>query len=248
MWDDEFPLNVSRGKVRGARVIHKFGAVASMSTNTTGTIWDVDDTLYPWSEFDTAGTITAATANASDNGKKVRVEGLDGDYKEVSEEFTLSSSGTVAGSQSFKRVFRAYLTTNSGTNVGDITFTKGSTTVLKITAGKGQTLMAIYTVPAGQTAFIKQIACSAEAGADATIDIVVRDCSTGLTRIQATFEVVGNGGPYINQFHYPLKVTEKIDIEFRATTRSNNGRYTATFDMILIQEAINVDNNDNPGG
>ena len=239
VWDEEFPLNVSRGKVRGASVIHKFGAVPSMATNTTGTIWDVDDTLYPWSAFDTAGVIVAAAVDVADNGNVIRVEGLDENYETVSEDFTVSSSGTVTGTVSFKRVFRAFITTDSGSNTADINFTKGGTTVLRIKAGKGQTLMAIYTVTAGCTAYIKQIACSAQAGADATVDVKVRN-TAGIERVQASFEVVGDGGPYTNQFYYPLKVPEKTDIEFRATTRSNNGRYTATFDLIIIREAVNV--------
>jgi len=238
VWDEEFPLNVSRGKVRGASVIHKFGAVPSMATNTTGTIWDVDDTLYPWSAFDTAGVIVAASVDVADNGNVIRVEGLDENYETVSEDFTVSSSGTVTGTVSFKRVFRAFITTDSGSNTADITFTKGGTTVLRIKAGKGQTLMAIYTVTAGCTAYIKQIACSAQAGADATVDVKVRN-TAGIERVQASFEVVGDGGPYINQFYYPLKVPEKTDIEFRATTRSNNGRYTATFDMLIVKESTN---------
>tara|TARA_Y100000592_G_scaffold4207_2_gene6109 strand:+ start:553 stop:1290 length:738 start_codon:yes stop_codon:yes gene_type:complete len=239
VWDEEFPLNVSRGKVRGASVIHKFGAVPSMATNTTGTIWDIDDTLYPWSAFNTAGVLVAAVVNVADNGHVIRVEGLDENYEEVSEDFTVSSSGTVTGTVSFKRVYRAYVTDNGGTNVGDITFTKGGTNVLRIKAGKGQTLMSVYTVTAGCSAYIKQIACSAQVGADATIDIIVRN-TAGIERVQASFEVTGAGGPYINQFYYPLSVPEKTDIEFRATTRSNNGRYTATFDMIIIREAVNV--------
>ena len=49
IWDEEFNLNVSRGKTRGASQIHKFGATPSQSTNTTATVWDKEDTLYPWS-------------------------------------------------------------------------------------------------------------------------------------------------------------------------------------------------------
>ena len=238
VWDEEFPLNVARGKVRGASIIHKFGAVPSMATNTTGTIWDIDDTPYPWSAFDTAGVLVAGIVDAADNAHVIRVEGLNENYETVSEDFTVSSSATVTGTVSFKRVYRAYITTDSGSNTADINFTKGGTPVLRIKAGKGQTLMAIYTVTAGCTAYIKQIACSAQAGADATIDVKVRNTS-GIERVQASFEVVGDGGPYINQFYYPLKVPEKTDIEFMATTRSNNGRYTATFDMIVIREPSN---------
>ena len=238
VWDEEFPLNVSRGKVRGASVVHKFGAVDSMATNTTGTIWDIDDTLYPWSAFNTAGVIVAGIVDVADNGHVIRVEGLDENYEVVSEDFTVSSAAITPGTVLFKRVYRAYVTDDAGTNAADITFTKDGTNVLRISAGKGQTLMAIYTVTAGCTAYIKQIACSAQAGADATVDVKVRNTS-GIERVQASFEVVGAGGPYINQFYYPLRVPEKTDIEFRATTRSNNGRYTATFDMIVIREPSN---------
>ncbi len=114
VWDEEFPLNVSRGKVRGARVVHKFGAVPSMATNTTGTIWDVDDTLYPWGAFDTAGVIVAGIVDASDNAHVVRVEGLDANYNEVSEDFTVSSAAITPGTVLFKRVFSTYITTDSG--------------------------------------------------------------------------------------------------------------------------------------
>ena len=132
VWDEDFKLNVARGKVRGAEAVHKFGAVPEMSINTTGTVWDKNDTVYPWSSFDSAGVLVAAQANASDNGKKVTVFGLDDDFNETSEAFTLSSSGTVTGSVSFRRVYRAYITEGAA-NVGTVTFTKGGVDVLLIT-------------------------------------------------------------------------------------------------------------------
>jgi len=65
--ENEF-LNIARGTVRGASSIHKFGAVPAMSQNATGTVWDVNDTLYPWTAFDTAGVLTIPAVNASDGG------------------------------------------------------------------------------------------------------------------------------------------------------------------------------------
>ncbi len=49
---------IANGQVFNTSFNHKFGAVPSMSQNTTGTIWDKNDTLYPWSAFDTPGTFT----------------------------------------------------------------------------------------------------------------------------------------------------------------------------------------------
>tara|TARA_B100001939_G_scaffold143952_1_gene124641 strand:+ start:842 stop:1579 length:738 start_codon:yes stop_codon:yes gene_type:complete len=240
VWDEDFKLNVSRGKVRGATAVHKFGAVPELSQNTTGTAWDKNDTVYPWSSFSSAGVIVAQTANASDDGKKVTVLGLDSDYNETSEVFTLSSSGTVTGSVNFIRVYRAFISEGDN-NVGTITFQKGGTDVLLITAGKGQTLMAIYTVPAGYTGYLYQGTASAESGADATGDMFVRYFGQSAFRIGHTFEVAGAGGEYNYQFTFPVQIPEKSDIDVRFSTRTNNGRYTASFDILLVQEVTIVE-------
>jgi hypothetical protein len=236
-WDENFKLNVARNKVRGASMLHKFGAVPEVAQSSTGTVWDKNTTLYPWSAFDTAGPITASIVNASDNGKQVLVLGLDADYKEVQEEFTLSSTATVVGTVSFKRVFRAFVTNGSANNVGDINFTKGGTDVLRITADKAQTLMAIYTVPAGKTGYLYKGVASAQAGADATGNMFIRYFGQQAFRIGHSFEVSG-GSQYNYEFSFPIQIPEKSDIDVRVTVRTNKGRYTAAFDLLLLDEKI----------
>jgi hypothetical protein len=237
-WDENFRLNVAREKVRGASMIHKFGAVPEVAQASTGTVWDKNTTIYPWSAFDTAGPITASIANASDNGKQVIVLGLDENYEEVEEIFTLSSTATVAGAISFKRVFRAFVTNGSDNNVGDINFTKGGTDVLRITAGKAQTLMAIYTVPAGKTGYLYKGVCSAQIGADATGNMFIRYFGQQAFRIGHSFEVSGSS-KYDYEFSFPIKIPEKSDIDVRVTVRTNKGRYTAAFDLLLLNEKVN---------
>ena len=237
IWDEEFDLNVARGKTRGASQIHKFGATPSQSINTTATVWDKGDTLYPWSAFDTAGVLVVAQVGANDNGKTLTVQGLDGDFNVVSEDFTLSSSGTVTGTQTFKRVYRGFLV--DGTNDGQINVSRGGTQVLRILAGAGQTLMAVYTVPAGYTGYLYHGNCSAQSGADATGFMYVRYNTVGTTfRVGHTFEVSGDGGPYDYKFSFPQELAEKTDIDVRLTTRSNNGRFTAAFDILLIKNEL----------
>lgn len=239
-WDENFELNVARGKVRGASAIHKFGAVPALSQNTTGTIWDKNDTLYPWNAFDTAGIITASVSNASDNGKQVIVMGLDNNYEEISETFTLSSSSTVSGTISFKRVFRAYLINGSTNNVGDINFTKSGSDVLRITATKSQTLMAIYTIPAGKTAYIYKGVATAQSSADGNGNMFIRYFGQQAFRVGHSFEVSGVGGQYDYKFPFPIRIPEKSDIDIRMTTRTNNGRYTAAFDILLLKENLDI--------
>lgn len=238
IWDEEFNLNVSRGKTRGASQIHKFGATPSQSINTTASIWDKGDTLYPWSAFDTPGVLVGAQVGADDNGKVVTIEGLDENFELISEEFILSSAGTVTGTKTFKRVYRGYVSSGAGTNVGQLNFSRGGTQVLRILAGAGQTLMAVYTVPAGYTGYLYQGVATAQSGADATGYMYVRYNSVAtIFRIGHTFEVAG-GGEYTYKFAFPQEMPEKTDIDVRLTTRSNNGRFTATFDILLIKNEL----------
>ena len=231
-----YGLGVAKGQFDDITHIHKFGAVPAMSQNTTGTIWDVNDTAYPWSAFDTAGTLSIPAVNASDNGKSVVLVGLDSDYLELSETVTVSSSGATTTTQSFKRIFRAYITNGSATNVGDIVIQKGGTTVATIKAGKAQTLMAVYTVPAGKTGYIIKGTCTCQAGADATGEMFVRYFGEDSFRVGHSFEVSGTGGEYTYDFGIPVKIPEKSDIDVRCSVRSNNARVTAAFDMILDED------------
>ena len=231
-----YGLGVAKGQFDDITHIHKFGAVPAMSQNQTGTIWDVDDTAYPWSAFATAGTLSIPAVNASDNGKSIVLVGLDNDYLELSETVTVSSSTATTTTQSFKRIFRAYVTNGSATNVGDIVVQKGGTTVATIKAGKAQTLMAIYTVPAGKTGYILKGVATCQAGADATGDMFIRYFGEDSFRVGHSFEVSGTGGEYLYDFGVPVKIPEKSDIDVRCSVRSNNARVTAAFDMILDED------------
>ena len=229
-------INIARGQVLNTSHIHKFGAVPAMSTNTTGTIWDVNDTVYPWATWATPGVLTIPAVNAADNGHKVIVYGLDQYYDMIEEEFTLSSSGTVTGTKTFSRVYRAYYYDNT-TNTGNINIQRSGTTVARITAGKAQTLMAVYTVPAGYTAYLTQGTTSIQYGGDATIDMFVRYYGQSSFRIGHSGEVAGTGMPYHYEFSVPIVIPEKSDIDVRTSVRSNNARVTAAFDIILIRDA-----------
>ena len=223
---------IARGLLRGSSSIHKFGAVPQMSINTTGTCWDKNDTLYPWSALTSASVLTAQAVNASDDGKILTIEGLDSNYEPQTDTITLSSSGTASTTKQFLRVYRGYISTGAN-NVGVIDVRIGATTVLYINIGLAQTLMLVYTVPAGKELLLLKGACTSQAGADASGFFYVRFFGQTAFRIQHTFEVSGSDG-YDYKFEVPFRVPEKTDIDFRLTTRSNNGRYTAAFDGVLV--------------
>jgi len=231
--NEEFLLQLARGHISNHSFNHKFGAVPAMSINTTGTVWDVNNTIYPWSVWDTAGTISVTTVNGSDNAKSITIQGLDANYNFQEEIIVMSSSNAVSSTKSFIRVNRAFLIDGTS-NVGDILVTKSNTTVLKITAGKAQTLMAVFTVPAKKTAYLTQGGCTIEKGGDATGNMFIRFFGQSSFRVGHSFEVQGEGGPYQYKFTVPLRIPEKSDIDIRATVRTRNSRVTAVFDLIII--------------
>jgi hypothetical protein len=223
--------------------IHKFGAVPSMSQNTNGTIWDENDTIYPWATIDANGVLTvsvvapnneASTSTAHD-GDTVEIQGLDGDYNLQVETVTISGSSATT-TNNFKRVFRARFT-NGGSfdpNTKRILIKSGTTTVAKILENVGQTMMSIYTIPAGYTGYLMRLDVTAQGTATGSFKLFARSGGVGSFQVKHVAEVNGVGGPYQLEYPVPQSFTEKTDIDARMHTFSNNGRYTCTFDLLLV--------------
>lgn len=231
-------IQLANGQLAKASFVHKFGAVPAMSNGDTGTIWDVDDTIYPWSALSPPSIVNIERNHVSDNGYTVTVQGLDQDWNYQSEDIVINGVDT-PGVKLFRRVNRAFCTAGGSTNTGDIDIEAGAiggTTIARINAGKGQTLMSVYTVPANYTAYLHQGVCTIQAGADATVDMFVRYGNQETFRVGHSFEVSGTGGPYLYPFTIPIRIPEKSDIDVRATMRSNNARITAAFDMVLVRK------------
>jgi hypothetical protein len=228
---EPFELQLSRGQIPGHTFVHRLGRVPAMSQNQTGSVWDINDTLYPWSAWDTAGTITVSRANAGDADKNVIIAGLDADYNPVSTTITLTNAIGNTSPTVFKRIDTARMN-GASANIGQINVLKGATTVAIIVAGVGQSLKGTYTVPAGFTAYLTQGAMTIQNGADATGTFYYRLLGDRFI-IGHTFEVASS--EYMYAFSCPFALPEKTDIDVRTTVRSNNALVTAAYDMILIQ-------------
>lgn len=217
---------------------HKFGAVPSLNINTTGSIWDVPNTMYPWTALDTPTVVNVERNNVDDTGLIVTIQGLDSDWNYQEEQITITGADQV-GTKLFRRVNRAFVTSNTAAvNVGNIDIEAGAaggTTVARITADLGQTLMAVYTIPAGYIGYLYHGTMTVQANADATGFMFVRRNAVGTTfRVGHTFEVAG-GSQYDYTYSFPPPIPEKSDIDVRATVRSNNARVTAAFDILLVE-------------
>jgi len=228
---EPFELQLARGQIPGHTFVHRQGRVPQMSNNTTGTVWDVNDTTYPWSAWDTPGTITVSRANAGDADKNVIISGLDADFNPVSTTITLTAATGNTSATVFSRIDLVRMNGTS-VNVGQVNVLKGATTVGRISAGVGQSLKGTYTVPAGFTAYLTQGAMTIQNGADATGTFLYRIPGDRFV-IGHTFEVASS--EYSYAFTCPFALPEKTDIDVRAAVRTNNALVTAAYDMILIQ-------------
>ena len=222
--------------------IHKFGAVPTMSQDTNGTIWDEDDTIYPWATIGAGSTLGVKVVEPNNenntsndlDGDTVEIQGLDVNFNVITETVTISGA-TATTTNTFYRVYRAsYANTSDVANSKRILIQVGTTTVAKILENLGQTLMSIYTVPAGYTGYLMRLDVTAQGTATGSFKLFCRDGGTGNFKVRHIAEVNGVGGPYQLEYPIPLSFPEKSDIDARMHTLSNNGRYTCTFDILLV--------------
>jgi hypothetical protein len=237
-------LNIARNLVRGTFGVHKQGVVPSMSQNKTGTLWGYNDTLYPWSAWDVGPNNITVLCSSNDVGKYITIGGLDENFDIVMEDILMTSTSVVSNT-TFSRINSAIIHNDGHNNINDVVMNTNGSNVGLIVANTGQAMMGVYTVPAGHTAYVTKGAMTAQASADGTGDMLVRfsegyvlaNTTTGFT-VAHSFEVSGVGGPYIYDFTIPQAIPEKSDIEVRVWVRTNNGRFTCAWDMIIIKNGL----------
>lgn len=231
---EPWELQVVRNQIAFHKTIFKFGFNPDVN-GSEETIWDVGG-IYAYPSSAVTMTVTsAAGVPATDNGVKVVVQGLDGDYNEVSQEVTLAGSGTATTTQTFLRVNRAYVS-GSQAPTGNLNITNGGTTYARITLGENQTLMALWTVPAGYTGFLDHVNIATgttNANQYVTAQIVQRQLG-GVFRVMMK-QTLGSGGVADFIIRYPISVPEKTDLEVRAISSGSNNLISANFSMIYIK-------------
>lgn len=143
-------LDIARGHYQEFRAVNLFGFNRLVGT-IFETIFNDGGGLYPFPSA--AGVITAVSDQADTLG--VYIEGLDADYRPISETITLTGTTPVNGVKSFLRVNKARITSNL--NAGNITMTIGGDTVAYIEAGIGTHQAMVFTTPADSRLFVPGI-------------------------------------------------------------------------------------------
>ena len=231
---EPFELQVVRNQIENHKTVFKFGFNPDINS-AEETIWDVGG-IYAYPSSAVAMTVTTDAATpANDNGVKVIVFGLDEDYNEVNQEVTLAGAGTATTTQTFLRVFRAYVS-GSQAPTGNLNITNDATTYARITLGENQTLMAMWTVPAGYTGFIDHVNIATgttNANQYITAQLVQRT-QGGVFRVMMK-QTLGAGGVADFLIRYPILVPEKTDLEVRAESSGANNLVSANFSIVYIK-------------
>ena len=229
---EPFELQVSRGHVAYHQTLFKYG-YNPLIINVNETIWDGGG-IYSYPGSALAMTVTSA-GGATDEDVKVTVVGLDGDFAEAQQEVTLDGTGAATTTQTFRRVFRAYVS-GSQAPTGNITIANGGTTYAQITLGENQTLMAVYTVPAGKTFYLTNGTATHGTGTSGGVFMTVRFMTRefgGVFRTATKIDIVES--EVLFPFTFPLRLPEKTDLEVRAICNKNqNNAVSATFEGVLV--------------
>ena len=243
---EDFGLQVARGQIPYHKHVYKFGQNAVVG-NSVETIWSQGG-LYSYPPSATTMTVSSSNTNDTSAGtgaRTVLISGLDGDYDEISETITLNGQTAVTTTNSFLRVNRAIVLTagSGGVNAGIIyvgtgTVTSGVPANIYTTIngdGTNQTLQTFWTVPANYTAYIHQTNIST--GNSSNNPAVLKTLLVARPHggVFNTKEVIVlTDGNHLQMYSFPIKLTEKTDIEFRAVSSSNSVNFNVSASMSIL--------------
>jgi hypothetical protein len=244
---EDFQLGVASGDLSPSyKQVYKFGQNADVG-NSLETIW-LEGGLYAYPPSATTMTVSSSDANDTSAGtgaRTIQISGLDGDYNEISETITMNGQTPVTTTNSFLRVNRGIVLTagSGGVNAGIIYVGTGTVTsgvpANKYTTingdGTNQTLQAFWTVPAGYTAYVYQtnISTGSSSATPAVLKtlLVVRPFGG----VFNTKEVITlSDGNHLQDYSFPLKITEKSDIEFRAESSSPSVSFNVSASLNIM--------------
>jgi len=155
-----FDYSVANNKVPGWRIFRKFAMNPDIDAGT--------EQIWPLGTIQVLPTTAAVASVTSDDAADdvggtgaltLKILGLDENYVEVEETVTLTGAVAVTTTQTFLRIYRAFivLVGTGGVNAGNITINVGGNTQAYIEAGEGQTHISQYTVPADHTLLLPNL-------------------------------------------------------------------------------------------
>lgn len=193
---------IALGKRPYAERVRFHGKNDSVGTSEE-TLWPVS-TLYAQLTSGVAMEAVSSSANDTSAGTGARtilVEGLDGNYKKVTETVTLNGTSPVTLSNTSVLAINKVTVATAGSglkNAGniDIRVTSGSVVKARVATGENRNNGAIYTIPAGHVGLLRNLDLHNQ-GVTATFKITLFN-SDGLSFLEREVQVVNPTGTYAN--------------------------------------------------
>lgn len=244
---------IAFGAVEGWSAVEKFGQNTDLGT----TVEDVWSTGGAYTYLTSASQLEVVSASANDTAagsgaRSVYIDGLDADFKSISEIVATNGTTAVPTVNSYLRVNRMYVV-SSGTygqgSAGNITLrvvsggatqcTLEQTTADTIAWDYGQSQLARYCVPAGKVAFLSRVFVNCESNKRADFAFYQRQNSDDITSApynarRAFFTISGISSAVDKQFDAPIFFPQKTDIIVRARLSNGaNGRVATRFTLFV---------------
>jgi hypothetical protein len=225
-------LQVAMGNITGARGVFKAGYNGTVGS-TEESLWAHSE-LYPWSAWNSGGTLSCVSASASDTGTLEIVGLRTGDWAEITETVTMTGTTPAVTTNSFIRINSVHYSSNVP-NAGEIHVNRNGTCVGHLDVGNGFAQMAQYTVPAGHTAYILSGTANIGKGNDGTGKFKYRPYG-------GSFQTAMIFMLYQSTFHFdfkaPLVIPEKTDIDVTLVASNSNTPVTCAYSMVLIANSV----------
>lgn len=239
-------LEAARGNIGKVTAWNKFGYNTNVGT-AYEVIWENGNGYTGW--LQSAGTVSVTSTSGNDtssgtHARKIVIEGLDASFNEVSETITLTGGTPSLGTQSFIRVFRAYVTdvgAYDNTNAGNIVIQISGNIVAIIGIGFGQTEMAVYTVPAGKTLYLMRVTGFQDSNRDILMQLKQRqnadDTSAPVTgvRIMRVLSMPSGGQAHLES-NGSITFPAKTDIWIEGKATASGDGVTVMMNGYLVDD------------
>ena len=227
--------DIAEGNIADHYPMRKFGHNAAVGA-ALETVWSGSN-IYPY--MATKDILEILSDDEEDGGSgtdtgalTMTIYGLDEDYALQNETVTLNGGTIVESSLEYLRVYRAIVNTagSLGWNKGTITVRDKTNDVARalIDPTFNQTLMAVFTVPAGHTAYIISWYLSSSVSKVVEAGLFIREFG-GVFAVKRYVDFLT--GPHAQYLDIPHSVSEKSDIEVRASAAGGGGHVAGGFTL-----------------
>ncbi len=247
----DFLIEVAQGNVPNHAIVNKFGA------SLVGT------TLQPITNSGTYQTPTTAQAlelvsdDANDNvagtgAREVTVEGLDGNWNEVTQTVVPNGTTAVALGTNLTRLYRWYVS-QSGTYATDVAASHAGNLTIQASGGGtvwssipitptalGQSLIGVYSVPTGKTAYLLSKNIFTDSGKTADVFFFYRGSADDVTApYTGTFRLIQReigvaGGIVLTSIPPKGPFVGPCDIGFMGVTAVATDDISVEFSLLVV--------------